>query len=200
MKFKILFVFLLNLALFGSAKIDNTAPEFTLKNEYDELISLSDFSGKTVILEWTNHECPFVKRHYETENMQSLQKEYTANDIVWLSIISSAPNKQGHVTNQESIRLTSDRNASPTHVLFDSDGKVGKKYNAKTTPHMYIIDSNKILRYDGAIDDLGMTGALFNTDLSLAKNYVRLAMNSIADNKEIVDKKTRPYGCSIKYP
>ena len=86
MKFKILFVFLLNLALFGSAKIDNTAPEFTLKNEYDELISLSDFSGKTVILEWTNHECPFVKRHYETENMQSLQKEYTANDVVWLSI------------------------------------------------------------------------------------------------------------------
>ena len=200
MKFKILFVFFLNLVLFGSAKIDSTAPEFTLKNEYGELISLSDFSGKTVILEWTNHECPFVKRHYETENMQSLQKEYTANDVVWLSIISSAPNKQGHVTKQESIRLTADRNASPTHVLFDTDGEVGKKYSAKTTPHMYIIDSNKILRYDGAIDDLGMTGALFNTDLSLAKNYVRLAMNSIADNKEIVDKKTRPYGCSIKYP
>ncbi len=164
------------------------------------MISLGDFSGKTVILEWTNHECPFVKRHYETENMQSLQKEYTANEVVWLSIISSAPNKQGYVTNQESIRLTADRNASPTHVLFDTDGEVGKKYSAKTTPHMYIIDSNEILRYDGAIDDLGMNGALFNTDLSLAKNYVRLAMNSIADNKEIVDKNTRPYGCSIKYP
>ena len=164
------------------------------------MISLSDFSGKTVILEWTNHECPFVKRHYETENMQSLQKEYTADDVIWLSIISSAPNKQGYVTNQESLKLTTNRNASPTHVLFDTEGVVGKKYDAKTTPHMYIIDKNEVLRYDGAIDDLGMTGALFSTDLSLAKNYVRLAINSIADNKEITNKKTRPYGCSIKYP
>ena len=134
MKFKILFVFFLNLVLFGSAKIDNTAPEFTLKNEYGELISLSDFSGKTVLLEWTNHECPFVKRHYETENMQSLQKEYTANDVVWLSIISSAPNKQGHVTNQESVRGLLQTEMLPQHMCFLIQTEVGKKYNAKANP------------------------------------------------------------------
>ena len=114
---------------------------------------------------------PFVKDIMKRKHA-IIAKEYTANDAVWLPLSLRAPNKQGHVTNQESIRLTADRNASPTHVLFDTDGMVGKKYNAKTTPHMYIIDSNETLRYDGAIDDLGMTGALFNTDLSLATRYI----------------------------
>ena len=195
------FTFLfLSFLISSEVEVDGKAPLFKLENEYGEKISLEDFSGKKIILEWTNHECPFVIRHYETQNMQTLQKDFTEDGVIWLSIISSAPNRQGHITKKQSIQLTEDRDAYPTHVLFDPDGSVGKMYGAKTTPHMYIIDEQRLLRYAGAIDDLGMTGALFNTDLSTSNNYIRLAMNSIAENKEIKDKKTRPYGCSIKYP
>ena len=180
-------------------KNDAIAPNFTLINQDNETINLSSFKGKKVILEWTNHECPFVKRHYDTNNMQNLQEEFTDDGIIWLSIISSAEGKQGYITKSEAKELTTNRNAYPSHVLFDSNGDVARLYDAKTTPHMYIIDESGALKYQGAIDDLGSTGALFSTDLSEAKNYVRNAIVSLLLGEDIVDKKTRPYGCSIKY-
>ena len=199
MKIKILAFLMTCFALFGSVKNDAIAPNFTLINQDNETINLSSFKGKKVILEWTNHECPFVKRHYDTNNMQNLQEEFTDDGIIWLSIISSAEGKQGYITKSEAKELTINRNAHPSHVLFDSNGDVARLYDAKTTPHMYVIDERGALKYQGAIDDLGSTGALFSTDLTEAKNYVRNAIVSLLLNEDIVDKKTRPYGCSIKY-
>ena len=199
MKIKILAFLMTCFAVFGSVKNDAIAPNFTLINQDNETINLSSFKGKKVILEWTNHECPFVKRHYDTNNMQNLQEEFTDDGIIWLSIISSAEGKQGYITKSEAKELTTNRNAYPSHVLFDSNGDVARLYDAKTTPHMYVIDERGALKYQGAIDDLGSTGALFSTDLTEAKNYVRNAIVSLLLNEDIVDKKTRPYGCSIKY-
>ena len=196
MKIKVLFL-LLSLGIVSASEL--TAPSFQLMNQNGENIELDSFKGKKVILEWTNHECPFVQRHYETSNMQSLQEKYTEEGVIWLSIISSAVGKQGYVSPDEAIELTNARSAKPSHVPFDTSGKVGKMYKAKTTPHMYIIDENQKLQYQGAIDNMGRTGALFNTDLSKAKNYVVAAMNDLANGLSVQESKTRPYGCSIKY-
>ena len=199
MKIKILVLLVACCTLFAGVKNDAEAPTFVLMNQDSEMVDLASFKGKNVILEWTNHDCPFVKRHYDTDNMQELQREYTDNDVVWLSIISSAEGKQGYVTKSEAEELTTSRNAQPSHVLFDSNGDVGRLYDAKTTPHMYVIDEKGLLRYQGAIDNLGVTGALFSTDLSKAKNYVRNAMNSLFLGEDVAEKNTRPYGCSVKY-
>ena len=199
MKIKILVFLIACSTLFAGIKNDAEAPTFVLMNQDSEMVDLASFKGKKVILEWTNHDCPFVKRHYDTDNMQELQREYTDNDVVWLSIISSAEGKLGYVTKSEAKELTTSRNAQPSHVLFDSNGDVGRLYDAKTTPHMYVIDEKGLLRYQGAIDNLGVTGALFSTDLSKAKNYVRNAMNSLFLGKDVAEKNTRPYGCSVKY-
>lgn len=196
MKIKVLFL-LLSLGIVSASEL--TAPSFQLMNQNGENIELDSFKGKKVILEWTNHDCPFVQRHYETSNMQNLQEKYTEEGVIWLSIISSAEGKQGYVSPDEAIELTNARSAKPSHVLFDTSGEVGKMYKAKTTPHMYIIDENQKLRYQGAIDNMGRTGALFNTDLSKAKNYVVAAMNDLASGLSVQESKTRPYGCSIKY-
>lgn len=196
MKIKVLFL-LLSLGIVSASEL--TAPSFQLMNQNGENIKLDSFKGKKVILEWTNHDCPFVQRHYETSNMQNLQEKYTEEGVIWLSIISSAEGKQGYVSPDEAIELTNSRSAKPSHVLFDTSGEVGKMYKAKTTPHMYIIDENQKLQYQGAIDNMGRTGALFNTDLSKAKNYVVAAMNDLASGLSVQESKTRPYGCSIKY-
>ena len=182
-----------------SVKNGDTAPSFTLLNQDNKTVSLDEFKGKKIILEWTNHDCPFVKRHYDTTNMQTIQKDMTDNEIVWLSIISSAEGKQGHVSKEQAKELTLKRNAHPTHVLLDTKGNVGRMFSAKTTPHMFVIDELGKVRYQGAIDNLGNTGALFSTDLSKAKNYVKNAVNQLMSGEEVKDKKTRPYGCSIKY-
>ena len=199
MKIKILVFLIACSTLFAGIKNDAEAPTFVLMNQDSEMVDLASFKGKKVILEWTNHDCPFVKKHYDTDNMQELQREYTNNNVVWLSIISSAEGKQGYVTKSEAKELTVSRNAQPSHVLFDSNGDVGRLYEAKTTPHMYVIDEKGLLRYQGAIDNLGVTGALFSTDLSKAKNYVRNAMNSLFLGEDVAEKNTRPYGCSVKY-
>ena len=199
MKNKILSLLLLSLLATTSVKNGDTAPSFTLLNQDNKTVSLDEFKGKKIILEWTNHDCPFVKRHYDTTNMQTIQKDMTDNEIVWLSIISSAEGKQGHVSKEQAKELTLKRNAHPTHVLLDTKGSVGRMFSAKTTPHMFVIDELGKVRYQGAIDNLGNTGALFSTDLSKAKNYVKNAVNQLMSGEEVKDKKTRPYGCSIKY-
>ena len=199
MKAKIILIIFFAMNIFSLAKVGETAPNFSLINQDNKKISLEEFRGKKVVLEWTNHECPFVKRHYETGNMQKLQKELVEDDVIWLSIVSSAKGKQGYINQDQAKELTLTRDASPNHVLLDEDGSVGKKFVAKTTPHMYVIDEDGILKYQGAIDNLGTMGALFSTDLSQGVNFVREAIQSLNAGLEIESSSTRPYGCSIKY-
>lgn len=157
---------------------------------------LSDYRGKIVVLEWTNHECPFVRKHYETGNMQALQKSATEADVVWLSVISSAPGTQGHVSAAEANTLTTVRQASPTAVLLDPEGVVGHLYDARTTPHMYIINPEGSLVYMGGIDDKPSTR---HADVETATNYVRVALDEVRSAKVVSTPVTRPYGCSVKY-
>ena len=173
-------------------------PDFNLLNSYGEEVKLSEFRGQAVILEWTNHGCPFVAKHYKTNNMQNTQTAAKEANVVWLSIISSAPGAQGFVTNEDANELTKSRNALPSHVLQDPEGLVGKAYGAKTTPHMYLIDKAGVLKYQGAIDDAGGRGFMFK-DLSEAKNYIISALIELDKGSEITDPVTKPYGCSVKY-
>ena len=180
----------------SAVKVDQAAPQFGLVNTAGEKVNLADYKGKYVVLEWTNHLCPYVKKHYESNNMQGLQKKYTEQDVVWLSIISSAPGKQGHVSADKADKLTSERGAAPTHVLFDPDGDVGKMYAAKTTPHMYIIDPQGTLRYAGAIDSIKSANP---ADIAKADNYLDMGMRALLSGEEVEKKLTPPYGCSVKY-
>ena len=198
MRIKILSLLLLSFLASASVKNGEIAPIFSLLNQDNESVSLDEFKGKKIILEWTNHDCPFVKRHYDTENMQTIQKDMTDNEIIWLSIVSSAEGKQGYVTNEQAKKLTSKRNAHPTHVLLDTNGDVGKMFSAKTTPHMYIIDEEGILKYQGAIDDAGGRGFMFK-DLLKAKNYIKNGLLELNKGDEITSPITKPYGCSVKY-
>ena len=199
MNIRILSMLVIGFLAFSSVKNGETAPSFSLMNQDKQTVSLDEFRGKKVDLEWTNHDCPFVKRHYETRNMQTLQKDMIDNEVVWLSVVSSAEGKQGYISSTQAKQLTADRDANPTHVLLDKKGEVGRLFSAKTTPHMFVIDEMGKVQYQGAIDNLGNTGALFSTDLSRAKNYVRNAVNQLMSGEEVKDKKTRPYGCSVKY-
>mgnify|MGYP003301621948 CR=1 FL=1 len=198
MKIKILVLLVACCTLFAGVKNDAEAPTFVLMNQDSEMVDLASFKGKKVILEWTNHDCPFVKRHYDTDNMQELQREYTDNDVVWLSIISSAEGKQGYVTKSEAKELTTSRNAQPSHVLFDSNGDVGRLYDAKTTPHMFIIDEDGRLKYQGAIDDAGGRGFM-SKDLLEANNYIKKGLKEILQERSLSTPVTKPYGCSVKY-
>ena len=177
---------------------ENSAPEFKLLDSYGNEISLSSFIGKKVVLEWTNHGCPYVAKHYETGNMQSTQEFAKEEEIIWLSIISSAPGTQGYVSSDEANALSITRKASPSHVLFDPTGKVGRIYDAKTTPHMYIINEEGLMKYQGVIDDAGGRGFM-NRDLLRAKNYVKESLQQMGTGEEISSPVTKPYGCSVKY-
>lgn len=180
----------------AGVKVDKLAPNFNLTDSKGNTVSLSDYQGKYVVLEWTNHLCPYVKKHYESDNMQALQRKYTEKDVVWLSIISSAPGKQGYVDSSEAEALTASRNAAPTHVLFDPEGDVGKMYGAKTTPHMYIIDPKGELRYAGGIDSIKSAR---QSDIPKAVNYVDESLTSLLNGDGVKKKLTPPYGCSVKY-
>lgn len=186
----------LPMTLSAAVKVDKAAPDFSLTNSQGEQVSLSDYKGKYVVLEWTNHLCPYVKKHYESDNMQTLQRKYTEQDVVWLSVISSAPGKQGHVSPTKADELTKTRNASPSHVLFDEAGDVGKLYGAKTTPHMYIVDPKGTLRYAGAIDSIKSANP---ADIPKSTNYVETSMASLFAGGDVSKKVTPPYGCSVKY-
>ena len=179
--------------------INAQAPNFATVNSYGQTIQLSDLRGSPVILEWTNHECPYVARHYDENNMQDVQKIARAAGIIWLSIISSTPGDQGHVSAAKANALTNTRGASPAHVLLDESGEVGMLYGAKTTPHMYMIDANGILRYKGAIDDIGRGMQFFNASFKDAKNYVSSQLRELVANQSLAINTTIAYGCSVKY-
>ena len=185
-----------SLSTYAGVQVGKPAPDFTGVDSNGKQHSLGQYKGKTVVLEWTNHDCPYVKKHYNSGNMQKLQKNATANGIVWLSIISSKPGKQGHVSGKQANELSQSRNASPSAVILDKASEIGLLYGAKTTPHMYIVDKAGQLVYMGGIDDIPSKDV---EDVAKAKNYVRAALDAMAAGKSIENSITRPYGCSVKY-
>ncbi|MFN3860011.1 MAG: redoxin domain-containing protein [Roseateles sp.] len=180
----------------ASASVDAPAPAFTAITADGNTVSLADFKGKTVVLEWTNHDCPFVKKHYVSGNMQAHQKEASAQGVVWLQVISSAPGQQGHVDGATAKKLNADRGAAPTATLLDPKGELGKLYGAQTTPHMYVIRGDGTLAYKGGIDSIPSAKV---DDIARAEPYVKLALADVAAGKKVQKASTRPYGCSIKY-
>lgn len=195
--FTIIFLMLFGVTGFAqTAKLNEKAPDFKLKDSNGKEHLLSDFKGKIVVLEWINFDCPFVKKHYNSKNMQSLQLKYTKKDIVWLSICSSAEGKQGNFSNDEINERIKDHNAKMSAYLIDADGKVGKMYEAKTTPHMYIINKDGKLVYAGAIDDKASTEI---EDVKDAKNYVASALDELLEGNNVNIQSSKSYGCSVKY-
>jgi peroxiredoxin len=176
--------------------VGKKAPDFSLPDMQGKPQSLSNYSGKYVVLEWFNHDCPFIQKHYDSNNMQSLQKEFTQKGVIWLSINSSAPGKQGHLTQEEAQKITREKKAHPSTVLLDSEGNVGKLYGAKTTPHMYIIDPKGLLVYQGAIDDKPSTR---KNDIAQSFNYVKAALDASMAGKPVEISSTKSYGCGVKY-
>ncbi len=180
----------------AAPEIGAQAPAFTLKDTDGKEHSLADFKGKFVVLEWINHGCPFVKKHYDSGNMQKLQKEFTGKDVVWLSICSSAEGAQGYNSAEDAAKVTTEKGAVPTAYLLDASGEVGKAYAAKVTPHMYIINPEGVLIYNGAIDSISSASA---SDVDKATNYVAEALTAAMDGKDVPTATSNPYGCSVKY-
>lgn len=175
----------------------STVSDMTVTDSNGKTHNLSDFAGKNVVLEWTNDGCPYVKKHYATQNMQNLQKSATADgDTVWLSVISSAPGKQGYKTGEEANAQVAEYDAAPTATLLDPEGTMGKAFSAKTTPHMYIINADQTLVYQGAIDD---NRSASKATVAGAKNYVAAALAEVKAGQAVTVSDTAPYGCSVKY-
>jgi len=180
----------------AQAVVGQPAPPFSLVDSNGQTRSLADYAGKVVVLEWWNYECPFVGKHYGSGNMQKLQKEWTSKGVVWLTVSSSAAGKQGHVDGAKANTLMSERAGSPTAVLLDHDGKVGRAYGAKTTPHMFVIDPKGKLVYAGGIDDKPSTD---RADVATAKNYVAAALGEVLAGRPVTTPASQPYGCGVKY-
>lgn len=180
----------------ATAKVGEKAPEFELVDTNGKSHKLSSFAGKTVVLEWFNKGCPYVQKHYESQNMQALQKKYTDKGVVWLTVISSAPGKQGFEDNQQANKTRADWKIASTATLLDPKGEVGKVYAAKTTPHMYIVDAKGTLVYNGAIDSISSSK---KDDVAKAENYVAGALDLLAAGQPVKTATTKPYGCSVKY-
>lgn len=185
----------------GKAKINAPAPDFKLQGHDGKTYQLSDLKGKYVVMEWWNKDCPFVRKHYDSKNMQKLQKTYTSQkvngkEVVWLTMLSSAPEKQGYLKADGIKKVMGKEGGSPTAVLMDPKGKAGRLYEAKTTPHMYIVDPDGKLVYRGAIDD---NSSADPDDVKSAKNYVTNAFASLSSGKKVDPNSTKPYGCSVKY-
>ncbi|MBA2431024.1 MAG: thioredoxin family protein [Chthoniobacterales bacterium] len=183
-------------AIADEVKVGSEAPAFTLTDTEGKTHNLADYRGKYVVLEWFNEGCPFVKKHYAGGNMQKLQKEYTGKDVVWLSMNSSAEGEQGHVTPESAKKTMAEWNMEATKILLDHDGKVGQAYGARTTPHMYVIDPEGKLVYQGAIDSKATANA---ADIESSENYVKVALDNSMAGKPVENTSTKPYGCSVKY-
>jgi peroxiredoxin len=176
--------------------IGEPAPAFSAKTADGDTASLADYAGKVVVLEWTNHDCPYVRKHYGSGNMQALQTQATAEGAVWLTVISSAPGEQGYVRGPEAKQIAAKAGASPSRILLDPDGVMGRAYGAKTTPHMYVIDRDGRLVFMGGIDDRPTADP---EDIKGARNYVAAALADLASGRPVAAASSRPYGCSVKY-
>jgi len=180
-----------------AARVGEPAPNFTAIDTNGQTHKLSDYAGKFVVLEWHNRGCPYTQKHYNTGNMENLQREWTGRGVIWLTVISSAPGKQGFVTASDENAYIKQVKAAPTAVLLDASGTLGHLYDAKTTPHMFIINPQGTLIYNGAIDDKPTAD---RSDITGAKNYVSAALEEALGGKPVTTPTTRPYGCSVKYP
>ncbi|HVF63313.1 MAG TPA: thioredoxin family protein [Casimicrobiaceae bacterium] len=172
------------------------APEFTLNDASGKAIRLADLRGKTVVLEWTNPECPFVQKHYVSKNMQGLQKEYAAKDVVWLSVNSTSKSHSEFKTPAQMLKWMGDHGAAQSAILLDDTSNVGRLYAARTTPHMFVIDRDGKVVYAGAIDDKRSANP---ADAKTANNFVRAALTETLAGKPVTTASTQPYGCSVKY-
>ena len=179
-----------------SIECGKPAPAFTLPDSRGGKRSLSDYAGKVVVLEWVNFDCPFVRKHYDSKNMQGLQKFASDRGVVWLTVCSSADGRQGNFEAAEINRRIKEKGATPTAYLIDAGGATGIAYGARSTPHMYIVDPKGILIYQGAIDDIASTDI---TDVPKANNYVRQALTEALAGKPVSVASTKAYGCSVKY-
>jgi peroxiredoxin len=180
-----------------AARVGERAPEFTATDTNGQIHKLSDYAGKFVVLEWHNRGCPYTAKHYNSGNMERLQQEWTGRGVVWLTVISSAPGKQGYVTAADENEYVKKMSAAPTAVLLDPTGALGHLYDAKTTPQIIIINPQGVLIYNGAIDDRATTDV---EDIKGAKNYASQALEEALAGKAVSIPTTRPYGCSVKYP
>lgn len=180
----------------GAAKVGEPAPAFSGTGSDAKTYRLSDYKGKFVVLEWHNQGCPYTAKHYDSGNMQQLQKEWTGKGVSWFTVISSAPGTQGYVTASDENAYLSKMRSAPTAALLDPSGQMGHAYGAKTTPHMFIISPEGKLIYDGAIDNRPTTD---QSDVKGATNYVALALGQATSGKPVTTATTRPYGCSVKY-
>jgi len=181
---------------FGQARVGDAAPAFTATDSHGQVQSLDRYRGKFVVLEWHNQGCPYTRKHYESGNMQNLQKEWTAKGVAWFTVISSAPGHQGYVTSDQENAYVARTHAAPTAVLLDPQGNLGRLYGARTTPQMFVIDPQGKLIYDGAIDDRPTVDV---DDVKGADNYVSDALSAAMAGKPVVKSFTRSYGCSVKY-
>lgn len=180
------------------ASVENgaAAPAFSVQDASGATRTLAEFRGRTVVLEWTNHGCPYVRKHYDAGNMQTLQREAASDGIVWLQVISSAPGEQGYLDGAGALARVQTDSAAPSATLLDPSGAMGRAYGARTTPHMYIIDPQGVLRYQGAIDDRPSARP---ASLEGATNYVRAALADLEAGRAVQTANTVPYGCSVKY-
>lgn len=190
-------IVLIALSAAWAVRVGETAPAFTATDSNGKVDKLSDYHGKFVVLEWSNRGCPYTQKHYNSGNMQRLQREWTSRGVVWLTVLSSAPGKQGYVTASDENAYLSQVKAAPTAVLLDPTGALGHLYDAKTTPQMFIINPQGTLIYNGAIDDRPTTDV---ADVNGAKNYVSAALEEASAGKPVNQPTSRPYGCSVKYP
>lgn len=180
----------------SAAVAGQPAPVFSVKDAEGRTRTLGEFRGKTVVLEWTNHDCPYVRKHYGSNTMQQLQRDARRDGAVWLSVVSSAPGKQGHVTPAQAKSLSASRGAQPTAVLLDPTGAVGRAYDARTTPHMFVVNGGGRIVYAGGIDDKATSDT---GDLKTARPLVRLALADVKAGRPVAVPTSRPYGCSVKY-
>jgi peroxiredoxin len=181
----------------SAAKVGQPAPDFSGTASDGKSYHLADYRGKFVVLEWHNNGCPYTRKHYNSGNMQNLQKQWTARGVVWFTVISSAPGKQGYVNANDENTYMSKMGAAPTAALLDPTGSIGHLYDAKTTPQMIVINPQGVIVYDGAIDNRATSDL---KDIQGATNYVTLALEQSLAGKNVDTAATRPYGCSVKYP
>lgn len=177
-------------------RVGEPAPDFKATDSNGQVHQLSEYRGKYVVLEWHNNGCPYTRKHYESSNMQQLQKAWTSRGVIWFTVISSAPGQQGYVTAQQENEYLKHMKAAPTAALLDPQGALGRLYAAKTTPHMFIINADGVLVYDGAIDSRATTD---KNDVATATNYVSQALEEAMAGKPVSTPTSRPYGCSVKY-
>lgn len=180
-----------------SPVVGQAAPAFTVTDIKGNSHSLAAYRGKWVVLEWFNHECPYTRKHYWTNNMQALQREYTGKGVVWASVVSSAPGTQGyHASAAAADQAMTERKAAPSFIVRDTAGVLGRLYDARTTPHLYVIDPQGVLRYAGAIDDKPSPSP---SQVPTAHNYLKAALDAGLAGKPIAVGTTQPYGCDVKY-